>query len=455
MRKTLGQIRAFLEGNRLTAHATERLSARARAAVYLYRLSLRILNQWARDKCPQQAAALAFQTALSLVPVTAIAFTILRAVGSLDAQSQLTAFIAERIFPHMADVTLRMEEFSRKISIGALGGGGLIFTLITCYSLYSYVEKIYNDIWRVGQRRTIIGKFLTFYAMVTLLPTLAGFSLYWSGRLVTAGAASRFFAPLLVQFVALVLMNKLLPRTNVSWGASILGAMVTGFLLEMVKYAFVTYAQKIMFESYSGVYGPVGLIPLVLVWIYTSWLLVLLGAEIAHSLQNLTLLEAEDRRQRGEEPINGLLAAQLLAAVAGAHETGGAGVRKERLATDFGLTPDIIERIVARLKGRGLIAEVHGDINGYIPGRAADSIMLDDVLAAFRSTDLEIAQGATAPALRALVADLDENRRNRIKGLTIADIYPQGGDAGAVPTIIDVKGASPDAPSKRIDRSNR
>jgi membrane protein len=431
MRQTLGQIRAFLADNPYTAAATEKLSRRGRAAVYLYRLALRILNQWARDKCPQQAAALAFQTALSLVPVTAIAFAILRAVGSLDAESQLSAFIAERIFPQMADVTLRLQEFSKKISIGALGGGGLIFTLVTCYSLYSYVEKIYNDIWRVGQRRTVIGKFLTFYAMVTLLPTLAGFSLYWSGRLVTAGAASRFFAPLLIQFIALVLMNKLLPRTNVNWGAAILGALGTGFLLEATKYAFVTYAQKVMFESYSGVYGPIGLVPLVLVWIYTSWLLVLLGAEIAHSLQNLRLLEAEDRRQRGDEPINGLLAAQILAAVAGAHETGGAGLRKERLVTEFGLTPDNIERIVARLKARGLIAEVHGDINGYIPGRAADAITLEEVLAAFRSSDLEIAEGATSPALRALVSDLDETRRKRIQGITIAHMYPESGAPAA------------------------
>ena len=455
MREKLGQIRAFLEENPLTARATRRLSRRARAAVFLYRLALRILSQWARDKCPQQAAALAFQTALSLVPVTAIAFTILRAVGSLDAQSQLTAFIAERIFPHLEDVTARMEEFSRKISIGALGGGGLIFTLVTCYSLYSYVEKIYNDIWRVGQRRTIIGKFLTFYAMVTLLPTLAGFSLYWSGRLVGAGAAPRFFAPLLIQFVALVLMNKLLPRTNVSWRASIAGAMVTGFLLETVKYAFVTYAQKIMFESYSGVYGPVGLIPLVLVWIYTSWLLVLLGAEIAHSLQNLQLLEAEDRRQRGEEPINGLLAAQLLAAVAAAHETGGKGLPKQKLSTDFGLTPDIIERIALRLKSRGLIAEVHGDIIGYIPGRAANMITLDDVLGAFRASDLEIAHGATSPALRALVAELEENRNNRIRGLTIADIYPRSGDEDSGPAVIAPKTASPDSAALRKKSGDR
>ena len=57
----------------------------------------------------------------------------------------------------------------------------------------------------------------------------------------------------------------------------------------------------------------------------------LLGAEIAHALQNLRLLEAEDRRQRDDEPINGLLAAQLLAAVAATHEAGGAGHPKERL----------------------------------------------------------------------------------------------------------------------------
>ena len=175
----------------------------------------------------------------------------------------------------------------------------------------------------------------------------------------------------LIQLLALTFMNKLLPRTNVNWGAAILGGVVTAFLLEVVKLGFVTFAVRIMMKSYSSVYGPLGLVPLVLVWIYTSWLLVLLGAEIAHALQNLRLLEAEDRRRRDDEPINGLLAAQLLAAVAATHEVGGAGHPKEQLVTEFGLTPDNVERVVARLKQRGLIGEVRGDINGYIPARPA------------------------------------------------------------------------------------
>jgi membrane protein len=425
MRRTLGQIRVFLTTNPYTANATATLSRRARVAIFMYRLAVRILVQWARDKCPQQAAALAFQTALSLVPVTAIAFSILRAVGSLDAQSKLSQFVAEHVFPQMADVASRIQEFSTKVSIGALGGGGLLFTLVTCYSLYSYVEKIYNDIWRVGQRRTIIGKFLTFYAMVTLLPTLAGFSLYWSGRLVEANAASRFFGPFFIEVLALALMNKLLPRTNVNWGGAVLGALVSGFALEGTKYGFVRFAERILLRSYSSVYGPLGLVPLALVWIYVSWLLVLLGAEITHALQNLRLLEAEERRRQNDAPINGLLAAQLLAAVADTHESGGAGHPKDRLVTEFGLPPEIVEQIAARLKTRGLIAEVHGDINGYIPGRAAGAITLDEVLAAFRSSDIEIAHGATSPALAALVTELEEGRRRRIAGVTIADLLPR------------------------------
>jgi DNA-binding IscR family transcriptional regulator len=141
-------------------------------------------------------------------------------------------------------------------------------------------------------------------------------------------------------------------------------------------------------------------------------------------LQNLRLLEAEDRRRRDDEPINGLLAAQLLAAVAATHERGGAGHPKERLVTEFGLTPDNVERVVSRLKQRGLIGEVRGDINGYIPARPAATIHLDEVLSAFRSSDIEIAHGETSPVFAKLVGELEDGRRRRIAGVTIAELMP-------------------------------
>jgi membrane protein len=435
MRRTFDQIRTILiEG---TAPAAEALSRPGKAGLYLIRLALRILKQWARDRCPQQAAALAYQSTLSLVPIMAVALTVLRSAGSKDSESRLIEFLGTYIFLD-SDISQHLRDFSEKISTGAAGGLGLLFTFAACYSLYAAVERIVNDIWRVHVRRSLMRKFLTFYALVTLLPVLAGLYLYWSGKLVLAAPAARFFGPFGIQFAGLMLTNKLLPATNVRWSAAFVGAVVTSLLLEGLKWGFVTFAKAILLTSYTGVYGPVALVPMLLVWIYSSWVLVLLGVEIAHAMQNLRRLEAEDHRRPGDEPINGLVALQVLAAVAGDHERGGRGLTAEALAQTFGLSPDIIERVSERLKRGGLIAEVQGDKQGFIPGRAAGAIPITEVLGAFRSTDLEAAEGLTSPALAALINDLQDDRRKRVDGLTVADLVPRA-DAAAPIRSIDTR----------------
>jgi membrane protein len=421
MRRTLGHIRAVvMEG---AAPVGEVLSSRARATVYLARLLLRILKQWARDRCPQAAAALTFQTTLSLVPVLAIALAVLRAAGALAAESRLVDYLGREVFLD-DDLVQHLREFSEKVSTGAAGPGGLLFTFVTCFSLYITVEKVFNDVWRVHVRRAFVRKFLTFYALVTLIPVLATLYLYWSGRLVSSGPAARFFGPFAIELVAMILTNKLLPHTVVRWRAAVAGALVTALLLEAVKWGFLTFAKKILITSYSGVYGPIALVPMLLMWVYTSWMLILLGAELANAIQNLRRLEAEDRRTHGDEPFNGLVASQLLAAVAAEHERGGPGLTLESLAQEFGLSPDVVERICQRLKSRGLIAEVQGDKQGFIPGRAASGIAVAEVLAAFRTTDMDTAEGETSETLAALIHDLQEARRVRIEGLTIADLRP-------------------------------
>ena len=85
-----------------------------------------------------------------------------------------------------------------------------------------------------------------------------------------------------------------------NWRAALIGAVVSGIALEALKWGFLHFAKEMLLESYAGVYGPLALVPMVLLWIYLSWLLILLGAEIAHAFQNLSLLEAEERRQHGQ-----------------------------------------------------------------------------------------------------------------------------------------------------------
>ena len=79
----------------------------------------------------------------------------------------------------------------------------------------------------------------------------------------------------------------------------------------------------------------------------------------------------------------------------------------------------------SRLRGKGLLAQLAGDREGFIPGRTANRISLEEVLAAFRSTDVQTAQGALSPALQGLIDDLEKTRQERIAGKTIADLMPK------------------------------
>jgi membrane protein len=372
--------------------------------------------------------------------VLAIAFTVLRYAGALDAQSRLVDFLGSEVLPELGDLAGQLQAFSEKISTGAAGPIGLFFTFVACYSLYGAVDKVFNDIWRVHVRRSLIRKVLTFYALVTLLPVLAGVYLYWTGKLLASGPAARFLGPLAIQLVALLMTNKLLPHMAVKWRAAVIGTLVTALLLEGLKWGFVTFAKKILLASYTGIYGPAALVPMLLVWMYASWLLVLLGAEIAHAIQNMKRLEAEDRRATGEEPFNGLVAAQVLATVAADYERGGRGLSVEALAQEFRLSVEVMERLCVRLKQHNLVAEVQGDRQGFILGRAAGAIRLEEIFAAFRATDLDMADGATAPALTSVAGDLEKARHDRIAEITVADLLP-GEDIG--PTRFSARGRGP------------
>jgi hypothetical protein len=181
-------------------------------------------------------------------------------MGSGESEDRLLDYLATYVLPDLRELIPYLKAFSAKISIGAAGGVGLIITLVTCYSLYASVEQMFNDIWRSPNRRGVVGKFLTFYALVTLLPVLGASSIYWSGKLVGTNSAAQVLGPLAIQFTGLVLTNKLLPNLTVKWRAALMGAAVSGIAIEALKWGFLRFAKTMLLESYGGVYGPLALV---------------------------------------------------------------------------------------------------------------------------------------------------------------------------------------------------
>jgi membrane protein len=394
---------------------TEGKTGVARHIANFLRLVVQVGRQWSRDHCPQQASYLAFETALSLVPIFAVTLSLLRATGEFDAESALVNFLAREVLPvSRTEVSEKLLEWSGNLSGQAAGTFGLVFTLILAFILYKSVEGIFNDIWRVVRRRTLGQRFVYFYAVATLVPALLGVSLYHAARFGLTTGATGWIIELAASFGALFVANKLLPALRVSLRAAVVGGLLSAILFELTKELFRFYVIHVALNRYSGVYGPLGLLPVVLLWIWVSWLVVLLGAEVSHAVQNLDHLEAQeipdDERQIGPEP-----AARIMCLVVDKWRRGGGPVLRGDIVAASGLSEKSVERNLRYLVDGGLVHAVDRESPAYVPGRPPPEVRLRDVFALFRPP------GTTDDRLSQELRELDEHTDVTFDELTRPD----------------------------------
>lgn len=408
-----------------------RLRRRAFYPLFALRVLAQVIRQWARDRCPQQAASLAFQSALSIVPLIAIGLALLRATGAFEAQSTLVEVLSKQVLPVSRDeISAQLVAWADNVNFRTAGVAGVVMMLVLSFIMFNSTERIFNDIWRVERRRSLGQKFVVFYAIATIVPALMGVSLLHAARYgLTSGLVGAAGA-LAATFAALLCANKLLPTRRVEWRAAAIGALLSAVAFEVAKHAFHLYVANVAFQKYSGVYGTLGLLPILLIWIYYSWLVILLGAEVAHSLQNLSDLERLDRRRYQSpelelvEMMNGVVAARLMCAVVDAWNKGKTATARDSLAARFDVSVDIVDRIFRRLKERGLVIEVQGEAEGYLPARPPAQITLAEVFAPFRGADLLTASPRSSARTRLdeVIAELELHSRDKLRSVTLEEL---------------------------------
>jgi membrane protein len=410
-------------------HRDGKLKRRVFVPLYALRVLIQVGRQWVRDRCPQQAAALAFQTALSLVPIIAIGLAMLRATGGMDESSALSNYIAQQVLPiSREEISKHLMDWSSNVGIGTSGVFGVLAVVLLGFLTASTVEKIWNDIWRAERARSIGQRFVVFYALITIVPALMGVSLFhlaqvgltegWVGGLGALGAT----------WAGLTFANKLLPVTRVEWRAAAVGGLVSALLFELAKQLFRLYVAEIAFKKYAGIYGTLGLLPIVLLWIYYTWVVVLFGAEVAYALQHLPELELYDRRARRLEhevldKVNGLVAARFMVQIVEGWRSG-APYTREALSRKFHVAPEAAERIVRRLYERKLIVELDGDPPTFVPGKPPQEMTLADVMAPFRGADVltPAVRAASRSAIDTALHKLEDDRTQKLREITVEQL---------------------------------
>lgn len=253
-----------------------------------------VMRRFGQDQCMRIAAALSYTMLLALVPLGTIVFAILRAFPVFDdIQGQIKSLLFENFMPESVDGV--GEYFDQFISqTQGLTAIGTIALAVTAIMLLSTIEIALNAIFRVKTKRAFVPRLLMFWAVLTVGPLLLGGSLSLGAYLlvVTSFVEGEVFSgfggmvtkllPTVLAIFAFSVFYAIVPNKHIRVRDALIGGMTAGLLFGVVRKLFALYITA--FPAYQTIYGALSTLPIFLIWMYVSWAIVLIGAEVTASL---------------------------------------------------------------------------------------------------------------------------------------------------------------------------
>ncbi|WP_232771494.1 virulence factor BrkB family protein [Colwellia sp. 12G3] len=259
-----------------------------------------------REQIQVVAGYLSYVCLMSLVPLIVVMFSVMTAFPLFsELQDSIEQFVYQNFVPSAGDVLQQyltgFVDNASKMSAVAIS-----FLFVAALLLISSIDTTFNKIWRVTDKRRSITSFAMYWMVLTLGPILVGASIALSSYIVSLVAVDEYdvlglfdiflrLLPLLSSIIAFIILYIAVPNKAVPFKFALSGAIVAGVLFELAKKAFALYITA--FPSYQVIYGALAAIPIIFLWVYVSWLIVLTGALITVSLQEYAILKEQKTKE--------------------------------------------------------------------------------------------------------------------------------------------------------------
>lgn len=419
------------------------VSAQERFARGLVQYLWVMVRDLSEGQLNMRAMSLVYTSLLSLVPLLAVSFSVLKAFG---VHNQIEPFLFELLKP-LGDqgvmITDTIIGFVDNIRVGILGAVGVAFLFYVVLALIEKVETALNFAWRVQRKRNMAKRLSDTMGFLLLGPVLAfaiiaglanateqalvkeALSVGW---LSTAYGYGLRLLPTALMVGAVSLIYLIIPNTRVRLFPALIGALIAVVAWQIIGWGFATFVVKS--GQYTAVYSAFAALMLFMVWMYLTWLILLLGARIAFYLQYPQYLSL----QNAEQAVSARLREQSLLNIlvlVGQYfdEPKGAGWLIERLAERLKLPLHVVEELVQYALDKGLLVEAH-DPNRLLPARRFDGVMVSEVLNDYRVSSADSAAKAevSVPAVSRLMDALDRQREEHLSGLSLSDLARRDAD---------------------------
>lgn len=424
------RIQRFLHGLWDLERVTRQPQYLVRAARYAFVLTRDLLE----GQLSMRAMGLVYTTLLSIVPLLALAFSMLKALG---VHNSLEPVLYEALRPlgsQAAVITDNIIEFVEKVNVSVLGFAGVALLFFSVISMIRKLEESFHFIWRIDRVRPLSQRLGEYLAVITVGPLLVVLALGMTATVLNSSAMNWIISiepfgllvymltKLLPYFLIVGLFTFLyafVPNTRVKLRSAFLGGALAGILWQTGAALFASIVVGA--TSYNAIYSSFAILILLLIWLYLSWLILLIGCQLAYYVQHPEQLKP----QRLAPLLSGkqieYLALMIMGMTGRRFLAGEPPYTEEELSLALNAEPDHVARVTDNLIHHGLLTESGADRTRLIPAMDLDSVPLARLwrLARAGNDTMPHSRDALAPEVQQLLDGAEQAFEQHSAGITL------------------------------------
>lgn len=404
---------------------------------------LRLLSVSVRDLSEGlinlRAMSLVYTTLLSLVPLLAVSFSVLKAFGVHNQMEPMLANFLAPLGEKGEELTRTIIGFVENLNVGILGSLGLAMLVYTAVSLIQKMEDAFNEIWKIRHQRSLARRFSEYMSVLLIGPVLIFTVLGITASIMGTTLAKKIIAieplgtavllagkliPLLIVWGAFIFIYIFVPSTKVFFRSAAVGGFVATLLWQITGVGFASFI--VSSTKYAAIYSTFAVLVLFMIWLYLSWLILLLGAKVAFYYQYPHFLNVRKESILVSNRLEEKLALLIMSLIGFSHYYNERRWNLDTLLERLKLPMEPVQEVVVRLEKRGLLLESCDDRPGYLPARDIEMIPLWEVVGAVRSpegdTELIEERYLSLPGVNEIARGMDEALRGALGNRSVRDL---------------------------------
>lgn len=422
---------------RLWQETAEQSGALLRIALNSLRVGQIVIRELAKGELNLRAMSLVFTTLLSLVPLIAVAFSVLKAFGVHNQIEPFLLGVLEPLGAQGPEIAANIIGFVQNVKVGVLGALGVAMLFYTIISLIQKIEYAFNFVWRVKRGRTLARRFTDYLSVVMIGPILVVAAMgiaatVLNNNVVLALQAMEPFGTLILAVTKLLpylmiitvftFLYKFIPNTNVRFTPALIGATVAGVLWVAVGTVFASFVASS--SNYTAIYSSFAILFFFMIWLYLAWFILLTGSQVAFYLQNPDLISyGEDEREELSPRLREKVGVSLMMRIALQFYQQKQALTITELEIETALSNSILQDLLNTLEQGGLLAELQGDELRYQPAQDIANISVSSVLTCLRTTQKsqEMAVTVASDANR-LLDELEKLQQSTLQDVSLRQL---------------------------------